>query len=180
MIVFRFAQGGIGSQVIAPQAEACGVNIVARCHGVGGCASLVGFAISESRYPGIPPVRGKVKDKHVVLMILQRRNQGQQFAAARSVAVAENDRRRAAQSREKPAMARAQPRNGKIHKVRLTGKAFHVDFTAGTLGLDDPVDEEASDGAGREHCKKHQSQERRKEFRIQLGWIAEFVEDRHS
>ena len=56
-------------------------------------------------------MRGKIKKKHVVLVILQRGNQRQQFSTTGAVSVAKQNRRGAAQSWKEPAFARAQSRN---------------------------------------------------------------------
>ncbi len=180
MIVFGLAQSGIGSQIVTPQSKARGIDVVARGHGVDGGAHFVGFAIAERGNSFIAPMCGKIKDEDVVLVVLQSGNQREQLAAARSVPVAQDDGWSAAQSRKKPAVPRAQPGNSKIHQIRFTRKAFHVDFTAGALRLDDAVHQESRNRRRGYHGENDQRHHGRKEFRIQLGWIAEFVQDGHS
>jgi hypothetical protein len=90
--VFRFAQRGVRSQVVSPHAKAGGIDIVASGQRVHGGAQLVGFFVAEGRDACAGAVAGEIEYKNVVLVVLQRGNQREQFAATGFVPVAKDYR----------------------------------------------------------------------------------------
>ena len=119
---------------------------------------LIRFAVTQRGKSAIRAVRGKIKNKHVVLVVLQRRNQCQQFAAAGFISVTQNDRGSAAHPREEPSFSLAQAGYLKIHDLRMARKTGQADFTAAALRLDNSVDQKPGDGRRRQHGKKGQRQ----------------------
>ena len=158
LVAFPFAQRPVSAQVITPKSKACGVQIVASSKYIDGFAQFVSLTIAQGRNSGVGPVSGKIKNEDVVLVVLQRGNQRQQFTATGFVAMAQNDRRCAPQTREKPSFSLAQFRHLEIHHLRPPRETSHVDFGRAALRLDDAVDEKPRDSQGRQHGKKHQRQ----------------------
>src|SRR5262249_44752030 len=106
---FGFAKSGISTQVVAPEAEATGINVWPRGEQVQSGADFLDFAIAKRGHALVGAVRCKIKDKDIVLMILERGFERQQFTAARAIAVAQHDGRRATKPGKEPAFAAAKP-----------------------------------------------------------------------
>ncbi len=95
-------------------------------------------------------MRRKIKNENVILMILQRRFQRQQFPAAGLVPMAQNNRGRAPQPGEKPPLARPYPpRHLERQHFRTPRKARHVDFRTGALRLHNAIHQEPRDRRSR-------------------------------
>ena len=88
LVAFGFAQCGVSAQVVPPQPEASRIQVAAGRENVYGLVQLVRFAVTQRGHTRIRSVRGKIKNKHVVLVILKSGDQRQQFATAGSVTMA--------------------------------------------------------------------------------------------
>jgi len=180
LVALRFAQRRVSSQVIAPQPETGGIQVVTSRQSVDGDAQLVGFAVTQRGNARVGAVRRKIKDEHIVLVVLQRGNQCQQFTAARFIAMTQDDCRRLPQAREKPPFPSAELRDLKNHHLRSAWKAGHADFRRAALRLDDSVDEKSRNGRRSQQRKKGQRQNQRQQFRVPPRWIPQFRKDVHA
>ena len=88
LVILGFAQCGVSAQVVPPQPEACRVQVAAGRENVQCLAQLVGFAVTQRGHTGIRSMRGKIKNKHIVLVVLKVGDQRQQFATAGFVTMA--------------------------------------------------------------------------------------------
>src|SRR5690349_17790913 len=158
LVALGLAQRRVSSEVITPESKACGIQIVARRKYVHALAQFVGLTIAQRRNSGVVAVGSKIKNEHVVLVVLQGGNQRQQFTAAGFVAMAQNDRWGAPQAGEKPSFPLAQFRYLEIDYFGSSREAGHADFRCAALRLDDAVDEKSSNGRRCQRGKKSQRQ----------------------
>src|SRR5262245_6513566 len=114
-------------------------------------------------------MRHEIEHENVVLVLLQSRNQSQQFVLARFIAVAKNDRRRTAKTREKPAFAMpAWARHLKLHRLRTAWKTLQVNLGNAAVRLDDAINQESRNRESGQSGKKYYRDDRREQLRVPL------------
>ena len=159
LVVFRLAQRRVSAHVVTPKSHPSRIQVRPRRQQVHCPAHFIRFVIAERADSPICPVRRKIENEYVVLMILQRRFQRQQLAAARLVPVAKDNRRRSSQPRKEPSFPLfGSARHNELQHLRPPGKTCHVDFRARALRLHDAINEKARDGRCGQHGKKRQGQ----------------------
>ena len=160
------------------------LDVIAARNDVDRGLNFVRFVIAKRSDAVVGAVRRKIKNEDVVLVILQRRNQRQQFALAGAIAVAKDDRGSSAKPWEKPTLARARiARNRKLNRVGPPREALHIDFGTGALRLDDAVDQKAGDCERGQHREKHQCQNGRQQLDVpahRAGLGLQFRESDHG
>ena len=161
-VVFRFAQCCVRAHVVAPKSQARGIQIRPRSKHIHRRAHFIHFVIAQRANSAVRSVRSKIKNEYVVLVVLQRRFQRQQLAAAGFVSMAQNNRRRSPQPGKEPSFAffssARSPRHDELQHFRPPWETRHVDFRARALRLHDAINEKARDGRCGQHGKKRQGQ----------------------
>src|SRR5690242_10030307 len=70
LVALGLAQCRVSPEVITPESKACGIQIVARSKYVHALAQFVGLTIAQRRNSGVGAVGSKIKNEHVVLVVL--------------------------------------------------------------------------------------------------------------